>query len=439
MDGLRDDICASVFVHRPGDLDTAYSLALLQEEVADSSRRRDFHKPDTDYLMKSVPSKAVPLPLPPRVKRSVTPLNAHERKITETSSFAADKWATLNKAFRRAKGLCEKCAEKWSCDHRCAATVQLNVVQELLDLFQLESVDTVDSSSTHSSEQLCLALSKEVMAGIEGPRYIKLQGSIQSHPIFILVDSGSSSTFISMELAGSLSGLQPTAKSVSGQVADGGTIVCSQQLTAASWFINDYEFQSDLKVIPLDKYDMVLGMDWLEKFSPMKVHWLHKWLSIPYNGTTIFLQGEVHVCPEELLVHICSVSVTSSNSPLVDLPPEVDILLSDYAAIFAPVDSLPPARKCDHVIPLISGAKPVYIRPYRYPPALKNEIEKQVAEMLKQGIIQPSFSPFSSPTLLVKKKDGSWCFCIDYRYLNALTLKGKFPIPAFDELMDKLT
>ena len=113
------------------------------------------------------------------------------------------------------------------------------------------------------------------------------------------------------------------------------------------------------------------------------------------------------------------------------IQPEVPVVLSEFASVFAPVDGLPPQRACDHAIPLVAGAKPVYIRPYRYPPALKDEIERQVQDMLDKGLIQPSSSPFSSPLLLVKKKDGSWRPCVDYRHLNALTIRGKFPIPIF--------
>lgn len=113
-------------------------------------------------------------------------------------------------------------------------------------------------------------------------------------------------------------------------------------------------------------------------------------------------------------------------------------LLHEFAAVFTPPSEYPPPRSCDHEIPLIQGAKPVFVRPYRYPPALKDEIEQQMSDMLAKGFIQPSVSAFSSPVLLVKKKDGSWRFCVDYRYLNALTLKSRFPIPVFEELMDEL-
>jgi hypothetical protein len=105
--------------------------------------------------------------------------------------------------------------------------------------------------------------------------------------------------------------------------------------------------------------------------------------------------------------------------------------------LFQEPTELPPSRACDHTIPLIPGAHPVNIRPYIFSPAMKNEIEQQIQEMLSKGIIQHSQSAFSSPVLLVKKKDKSWCFCIDYRHLNDLTVKCKYPVPVIDELLDE--
>jgi hypothetical protein len=80
----------------------------------------------------------------------------------------------------------------------------------------------------------------------------------------------------------------------------------------------------------------------------------------------------------------------------------------------------------------------VNIRPYRFSPAMKNEIEQQIQDMLSKGLIQHSQSAFSSPVLLVKKKDKPWRFCVDYRHLNALTVKCTYPVPVIDELLDEL-
>lgn len=78
------------------------------------------------------------------------------------------------------------------------------------------------------------------------------------------------------------------------------------------------------------------------------------------------------------------------------------------------------------------------VRSYRYQAAHKDELEQQCAAMIEQGIIRHSESRFSSPVLLVKKPDGSWCFYVDYRALNALTTKDVFPIPVVDELLNEL-
>lgn len=99
---------------------------------------------------------------------------------------------------------------------------------------------------------------------------------------------------------------------------------------------------------------------------------------------------------------------------------------------------LPPPRNIQHHIHLLPPATPVNVCPYRYPHFQKAEIEKQISAMLEENLIQPSHSPFSSPILLVKKKDGSWRCCVDYRALNAVTVKDRFPMPTIDELLDDL-
>lgn len=121
-----------------------------------------------------------------------------------------------------------------------------------------------------------------------------------------------------------------------------------------------------------------------------------------------------------------------------DLPSEIQNLINNYADIFAVPQSLPPRRSQDHSIPLKPGSQPISSNPYRCPIAHKEEIEKITKEMLAAGVIRASSSPFASPVLLVRKIDNSWRLVIDYRALNSITVKNKFPIPVIEELLAEL-
>jgi hypothetical protein len=116
----------------------------------------------------------------------------------------------------------------------------------------------------------------------------------------------------------------------------------------------------------------------------------------------------------------------------------LEALLLSFGGLFTDPVGLPPKRAHNHRIILKHDTQPIAIRSYWYPAAHKDELERQCAAMMEQGIVRRSDSPFSSPVLLIKMPDGSWRFCVDYRALNALTVKDAFPIPIVDELLDEL-
>ncbi|GJZ17220.1 putative mitochondrial protein [Tanacetum coccineum] len=115
----------------------------------------------------------------------------------------------------------------------------------------------------------------------------------------------------------------------------------------------------------------------------------------------------------------------------------IDVNVATKSGMSVP-NCLPPKRGHDHKIPLKEGTQPINIRPYRHPPTQKDAIESMVKELLDSGVIRHSQSSFSSPVVMVKKKDGSWRMCIDYRQLNKQTVKDKFLIPLIEELIDEL-
>jgi hypothetical protein len=113
-------------------------------------------------------------------------------------------------------------------------------------------------------------------------------------------------------------------------------------------------------------------------------------------------------------------------------------LLVEFDDVFSTSTGLPPPHRHNHQIHLLPDTVPVAVRPYHYPQLVKDELEGQCKEMLQSGIIHPSSSVFSSPVLLVKKHDSSWCLCVDYRTLNAKTVCNMFPILVVNELLDEL-
>lgn len=142
---------------------------------------------------------------------------------------------------------------------------------------------------------------------------------------------------------------------------------------------------------------------------------------------------------KEKKFHFCCMYTTQhGRRALKKNPPRYTTRITRVWGHLLKPKQLPPGRELDHYINLKEGTEPINVWPYRYAYFQKAKIEKQVQDMLKLGLIRYSTSPLSSLVLLVKKKYGTWHFCTDYRALNVITIKDKFPIPTVDDIFDEL-
>ncbi|XP_052726148.1 uncharacterized protein LOC108322100 [Vigna angularis] len=164
-----------------------------------------------------------------------------------------------------------------------------------------------------------------------------------------------------------------------------------------------------------------------------------------YNKELIFPDPEEskllslqHVLKEVKEGSPCFIILThveiEKNEQNLDIP-----IVNDFSDVFPEeVLGLPPQREVEFSFDLLPGAGPVSIASYRMALAELAELKKQIEELLEKQFIRPSVSPWGAPILLVKKKDGSSRLCVDYRQLNKLTIKNKYPFLRIDDLMDQL-
>ncbi|XP_045809999.1 uncharacterized protein LOC123904368 [Trifolium pratense] len=352
---------------------------------------------------------------------------------------------------RRTKGLCFKCDEKWNPSHRCRNKVLL-----LLGCEEEDELDEANSDDVSGDISSLHALSSQLQG-----RSLRVSGVYGRHSFQILIDSGSTHNFIKPTLVEKLGlAITPCPRF---RVATGcGTfLVCQHCCKATSLLLQGIQFSVDLFVLAIEGPDVVLGFPWLQSLGKVSHDYSALTMEFLWQGEPITLCGDPTLASQSVSLHQLQAMVqtdavagiftltaskpdcislpTPTTDPVFpsNLPPTVTDILHKFEKIFSTPTGLPPHRTVDHRIHLIEGTKPINVRPYRYPHFQKSEMEKLIREMLDQGIIIPSHSPFSSPVLLVRKKDGTWRFCVDYRALNTATVKDKFPIPTIDELLDE--
>ncbi|GKC10654.1 putative reverse transcriptase domain-containing protein [Tanacetum coccineum] len=202
------------------------------------------------------------------------------------------------------------------------------------------------------------------------------------------------------------------------EMADGNLVRTNIVIKGCTLTLLNQPFKINLMLIKHGSFDVVIGMDWLSKYHA-KILCDEKVIHIPINGETLIIRV---------------MEKKSDEKRLEDIP-----VVKEFSDVF-PEDlpGLPPVRQVEFQIDLIPGAAPVARTPYRLAPSEMQELSNQLQELADRGFIRPSTSPWGAPVLFVKKKDGSFRMCIDYRELNKLTIKNRYPLPRIDDLFDQL-
>jgi len=204
-----------------------------------------------------------------------------------------EKWQA-RKEFRRANGLCFTCGEKWDKKHKCPEQVSISVIQELLELFQLEDSSDLTSSDNEDDQSVMAVTPLPPAPAVAVPRKrrtMRFRDFIGKLELLILLDSGSAGTFISQDVATSLSQSVQPCEPLQLSSADGSPMMSTEFIPQLQWCIQGHSFAYDARVLPIKEFDLILGADWLEDHSPMWLHRKKKVMRIPHNGRRIQLQG----------------------------------------------------------------------------------------------------------------------------------------------------
>jgi hypothetical protein len=251
--------------------------------------------------------------------------------------------------------------------------------------------------------------------------------SILNYPVVILFYSGASHSFISAKFSAKCK--------LTFHHTNGGIMIATPGGRVATYQLNRHVpiklgsliFKTTLLIMGLESVDIILGTDWLSRH--------HALIDVTARAIEILspLCGEIILyLPTQGCTHSCALTIV--ESPVERIP-----VVYEYPDVFP--DELPGMssdRDIEFAIELQPGTAPISKRPYRMLPAELAELKKQLQDLLDKGFIHPSTSPWACPALSVKKKDESLRLCVDYRPLNAVTIKNQYPLPCIDVLFDQL-
>jgi hypothetical protein len=249
---------------------------------------------------------------------------------------------------------------------------------------------------------------------------------VQSFLATILFDSGASHSFISSHFIETHDIPTVALKRSLITKSPGGHIPCHLGVINIPINLSGVVFPTIIVVLKSHGIDVILGMDLLTK----------------YRGNIACAERTVTVINHRWKTVTCHIRPSlpdpTIHSLKVENPEDVPIV-KEYLDVFPEeLSVMPPHREIKFIIDLTPGTAPIIKRPYRMAATELAELKKQLNELEQKGYIKPSSSPWGAPILFVKKKDGSMRLCVDYRALNEVTVKNKYPLPSIDDLFDQL-
>ena len=268
-----------------------------------------------------------------------------------------------------------------------------------------------------------------------------IQGTcfINSTPLMTIIDTGATHCFIAAKCVERLNlKLSVMSGEMVVELPAMGSISTTLACLSCPLSIFDKEFLVNLVCIPLAGLDVVLGMNWLRDnyvhINCFKKSLRFSSLEEEEAGLVTAKQLKKLVSEEAQVFTLLALMSVENQNKINELE-----IVRDFAEVFPDeIPEVPPEREVEFGIELVPGTRPVSMAPYRMSASELSELKKQLEELLEKNFIRPSVSPWGAPVLLVKKKDGSMRLCVDYRQLNKVTIKNKYPLPRIDDLMDQL-
>nr|GEY98438.1 putative reverse transcriptase domain-containing protein [Tanacetum cinerariifolium] len=240
----------------------------------------------------------------------------------------------------------------------------------------------------------------------------------------------------------SLININPSTLDYSYELADGQIIRVKNVIRGFTLNFLNHPFNIDLMPVELGSFDVIIGMDWLKTYHTVivcdekivRVPFGNETLIIRCNGSNNGTHLNIISCTKTrkyLLkgypVFLANITTKTIKDKSKEKRLENVSIVQDFSEVFLEdLPGLPPTGQVEFQIDLIPGAAPVAWPPYRLTPSEMKELSDQLQELSDKGFIRPSFSPWGAPILFVKKKDGSFRMCIDYRELNKLTVKNRY-------------